>query len=283
MNAMSKLKLVTLSVALGIGCAAPIMAAPATAVPQEKTATGIATAIDPQYKTVSVKEFWGARRFNVANDCRVLLPNNPTASLADLRTGQKLVISYERDQGVLVAHQIAEKEMTFTGDIQSIDAAKHVMTVRNKAWDETYQIADDCKVVLHDEKSGTLSDAQPGDHVMVTFETPNGTQVAREIDQTSRVFTGTLTAIDQDERTLKAKTLLGTMKFNLGDDCKIVINGRTDGKLSDLRIGDQVVFNYEDARGVLVANRVGVGNTPSQESRPVVNNQNYGNPAMVSP
>ena len=64
---------------------------------------------------------------------------------------------------------------------------------------------------------------------------PNDRATAREIAQTSATFTGKLTAIDLGQKTLKARSLLDTKKFNVGDDCAIVANGKPDGKLSDLR------------------------------------------------
>ena len=69
----------------------------------------------------------------------------------------------------------------------------------------------------------------------MTYEVPNGKPTAREIAQTSETFTGDLTAIDLDQKTMKAKTMFATKKFNVGDDCAIVINGKPDGKLTDLQ------------------------------------------------
>ena len=69
-------------------------------------------------------------------------------------------------------------------------------------------------------------------------------------------FVGTVEAIDAETRTLKAEHLLTDRRFHLADDCPIVINGKPDGKLSDIRIGDTVMFNYENVDGVLVANRI---------------------------
>jgi hypothetical protein len=46
-------------------------------------------------------------------------------------------------------------------------------------------------------------------------------------------------------------------KFNLADGCRIVVANKPDASLRDLRIGDKVEFSYEDADGVLVANRIG--------------------------
>jgi hypothetical protein len=51
-------------------------------------------------------------------------------------------------------------------------------------------------------------------------------------------------------------------KFKLADECQIVVEGKSDAGLGGLRIGDQVAFSYEDADGVLVANRIGRDSIP---------------------
>src|SRR5208283_135208 len=107
-------------------------------------------------------------------------------------------------------------------------------------------------VMLRNEKPGNFADIHPGDHVTVTYEMPGGTPTVREIAQTSMAFTGTLTAIDLGAKTVKAKALFDTKKFNVADNCTIVINGKTDGKLSDLKPNDQLVFNYDQINGVNV-------------------------------
>ncbi len=120
----------------------------------------------------------------------------------------------------------------------------------------TFQIANDCGVELRGGKSGELADIQTGNHVTVTYETPDGRLTAWQIAQTSIEFTGTLTAIDLGEKTLKAKAAFSTKKFNVADNCAIVINGRTDGQLSDLKPNDKLVFSYDEINGVNVVNRI---------------------------
>jgi hypothetical protein len=105
----------------------------------------------------------------------------------------------------------------------------------------------------------------------VTYETPNDIATARQIAQTSESFAGTLTAIDLDERTVKAKTLFDTKKFNLVDNCAIVINGKTDARLSDLKPEDKLVFSYDEINGVNVVNRIALEDD-SAKSKAVVYN-----------
>ena len=85
---------------------------------------------------------------------------------------------------------------------------------------------------------------------------------ARQIAQTSATFNGSLTAIDLNDRTVKAKHAFGTKKFNLADNCAIIVNGKSDGKLRDLKPGDDLAFSYDVVNGVNVVTRIATVDTP---------------------
>jgi Cu/Ag efflux protein CusF len=251
----SMMTVLTVAIGLGSGGQAFCDRTPASAS-DEKTLNGVAISVDAADKAVLVKGLWGAKRFNVAEDCKVVNQDNTAASLAELRPGQRLEITYENAQGVLVAHQIRQNDWMLKGEVVAMDPAGHTLVVRHKALDKTFVIGPDCKVVLREGKAGTLADVRPGHRVTVTYEHPNGNSVAREIEQPSATFSGALTAIDLSERTLKAKEFLSAKTFQVGDDCKIVIAGQPNGKLSDLKLGDKLVFSYDDVSGVNVVNRI---------------------------
>jgi Cu/Ag efflux protein CusF len=146
--------------------------------------------------------------------------------------------------------------------IKAIDNDKHLLTLHQRALDKQIQFPAECKIVLRDGKTGTMADLRVGNHVTVTYETPGNTPTAREIAQTSILYTGSLTAIDLNDRTVKAKAMFANKKFNLADNCAIVINGRTDGKLEDLKPNDKLSFSYDEINGVNVVNRIGPADMP---------------------
>ena len=154
--------------------------------------------------------------------------------------------------------------MQYEGTVKSIDAQDHILTLHWPAWDKQLTIGQNCRVVLRDDRSGTLAQIHPGDHVTVTYETPAGQPTVRQIAQTSRHFTGTLTAIDLGERTIKAKSLFDTKKFNVADDCTIVINGKINGSLRDLRPDESLVLSYDKIDGINVVNRIAPANDKTQ-------------------
>jgi Cu/Ag efflux protein CusF len=130
------------------------------------------------------------------------------------------------------------------------------LTLKENMSTRNLVVAPDCAVVMNNDKPGMLSDLQIGDAVQVVYEPVNGSHMASRIEQKSEMFVGTVEAVDATTRTVKAKDFLSEKRFNLADDCPVVVNGKPDGSLGDLRIGDRVTFNYENTDGVLVANRI---------------------------
>jgi hypothetical protein len=228
---------------------------PAAARP-EKSYTGTVASVDPKDNTLEIKGFVLSKKFNLGAACDYVLLDKGAGTVNDLRLGEKVTVSYQDAHDVLIANRVEQQPMRFDGMVAAIDPDKHMLTLHRSVGDKELQIADDCKIVLRDEKPGTFADIHPGNHVTVTYETPSGTATAREIAQTSMEFTGTLTAIDLGEQTLKAKAMFGTKKFNVADNCAIVINGRTDGQLSDLKPNDKLVFSYDEINGINVVNRI---------------------------
>jgi predicted RNA-binding protein len=239
------------------GSAQMARAETAATAPHEKSMKGKVVAVNQVDKSVQVKGFLHTKRFNMANDCQVIFADKPAPAPAALRPGQKVEVKYENAQGVLVARRIVQHNQTYEGYIRSIDSTQHVLTVRRRMLDKDFRIANDCRVQLGDDRSGGLADLRPGHHITLVYETPDGSETVRQISLIGRTFNGTITAIDLNEQTLKARAFMGSKKFNLASNCRIVIDGKTDAALRDLRIGDRVAFNYEDVGGVLVANRVG--------------------------
>ncbi len=186
--------------------------------------------------------------------------------VGDLRPGEKVKVNYENVDGVLVADRVEQIPMRLEGMVATIDSGTHTLMLHRPTLDKRMEIAGDCKITLRDDKSGTLADIHPGNHVTVIYETPGGTPTARQIAQTSIEFTGALTAIDLGEKTVKARATFDTKKFNLADGCAIIVNGKLNGRLSDLRLNDDLVFSYDEINGINVVNRIAPAKTATTNS-----------------
>ena len=229
----------------------------------DQSYTGTVVAVDLQEHILNVRGFLFGKTFNLGEQCTYLLPNQVAGSLADLRPGEKIQVRYQNAHGVLVADRIAQVPMRYEGMVKAIDPVNRTLTVHVRALDRNFQIARACRVVLRNNQSGQLTDIQPGDHVTVTYETPGDHATARQIAQTSQTFTGALIALDLGERTVKASGALITKKFNLADHCAIVINGKLDGRLEDLKPNEKLELTYDAINGVNIVNRIGpAGESP---------------------
>lgn len=260
--------------------AAAVVAAAAdqttTAARPEKNYAGTVVSVNPAEHALDVRGFIFNKKFNLGDNCTYVLPGKPEGTIGDLRPGEKVTVNYQDASGVLVADRVQQEPMRYEGTVTAIDPEKHTMMVHFRVFDKAFQIPDDCAIVLRGEKSGALADIQTGDHVTVTYETPNDTLTARQIAQTSAIFTGTLTAIDLGERTVKAKALLDTKKFSLADNCAIVINGKADGQLSDLRPDENLVFSYHEVKGINIVNRIAPAEALKHSNSVVVNGPGFG-------
>ena len=65
---------------------------------------------------------------------------------------------------------------------------------------------------------------------------------------------------------MKASGALITKKFNLGDHCAIVINGKLDGRLEDLKPNEKLELTYDAINGVNIVNRIGTAGEPPVNS-----------------
>jgi len=72
-----------------------------------------------------------------------------------------------------------------------------------------------------------------------------------------KTYTGTVVTVDPKESLLDVSGFLFSHKqFNLGDTCTYTIVAQDSGAVGDLRPGQRVTVGYQDADGVLVADRV---------------------------
>lgn len=218
---------------------------------------GSIVAVDPQEKTVTVRGGLTTRTFNAGDNCQVVLEDKRRASLADLAAGQKVEVRYRKVQGIPIAQEVIQENRTFKGHITALDPAKRTISVKRGMFTRGFALANGATVIVKNDKAGSLENLRIGDTVTVIYQSDNDPLTAQRVEQKNPTFTGTIRAIDARTRTVTARSLMGEKKFHLANGCKIVVNGKTDAGLSDLRIGDRMSVSYEDADGVLVANRIG--------------------------
>jgi len=239
---------------------APTRAEEQTAQKQH-AANGTINAVDANQRAVKVKHLLLSRDFNLANDCAIAVGNKTQANMADLKPGMEVDVCYTDADGVRVATRIEQQKVSRTGSIQAMDTRNRMLTLDQGAFTKHFRIGDDCRYVMNDNKTGTLNDLKVGQRVTISCVKNGDVLEALKIEQPHATFVGTLNAIDADAATVKAKHLLSNQRFSLGDDCRIVINGKPEGKLRDLRLGEKVAIDYRDVNGVYVATRIAPAQT----------------------
>ena len=236
-------------------------AATAPVAKPEATYTGTVISVDPKESVLEVRGLlpFSHKQFNLGDTCTYTIVGQDSGAVGDLRPGQRVTVGYQDANGVPVADRVTQQPMRYEGMVKAIDAKAQTLTLHVGIMDKTFQLPADCAVSLRGDKTGTVGDIQTGDHVTVTYEVPEGKATAREIAQTSATFTGDLTAIDLGQKTIKAKATFSTKKFEVGNDCAIVVNGKPDGKMTDLRPGESLTISYDEVNGVNIINRIAPG------------------------
>ncbi len=267
MNTIRTLGILVLTVALPQGLEAAQQPAGTN---HEKCWRGTVSAIDTRDNTIAVKRAWLTKKFNVGEHCAITAIGKKEAALTDLRPGERVRIRYQNAEGVLVADRIAERALHYRGTVSAIDQQNGTVTMEQAPLyrpfraPERFHTAKDCEVTLWNGHAGTLAELHPGDRISVTYERPDGSPTAYRIEEKSRTLVGAVDAIDLSARTVKARQTLGETKFNLGDDCRIVVNGEKAGQLKDLALGRSYQFTYEQVNGVNVLERI----APAQAGKP---------------
>ncbi|MGC9941851.1 MAG: hypothetical protein ABSE48_08440 [Verrucomicrobiota bacterium] len=199
-----------------------------------------------------------SKKFDMGATCTYSFLGNPHGTSEGLHAGQQVKVSYQTADGELAADRVEQQSLTYTGYVKAVDSKARTITVASGGFSmsKQFKFIDGCKVSLRGEKTGTFDDIQVGNYVTLTYETPSGLPTIQRISQSGEQFTGSLTAIDLDEKTLKAKSMFDSKSFHVGAHCVIVTKGKAGGKLSDLKPEDKLVFTFDQIDGVNVVNRI---------------------------
>jgi hypothetical protein len=239
----------------------PAEDASTNAFPQ-KSYSGTVVSVDVKERTLGMQGFFSSKTFNLGDNCAFVFVDKGAGAISDLRPGQRLGIVYQEVHGVLVADRITQEAMNYEGTIKACDQTARLLTFHGRGRDKVFRIAPDCRVVIRGDKTGSLADIQPGHYVTATYETPDNKPTVRKIAQTSEVYSGTVTAVEPDAKTVRVKSVYDAKKFILADNCAIVVGDKINGLLTELKPNDKLVVSYDEINGVNVANRMALTQTP---------------------
>jgi len=145
---------------------------------------------------------------------------------------------------------------TIRGQVQRVDADHHQLVLKDKQGHEwTLQIGRDAKVRLNDKES-RLTDLKQGDLVAVTCDRMARDIRVREKDQGGHGVRGRVQSVDADQNQLVIKDREGKERMIRANQNTRIHRGDREGKLSDLKAGDEVFVAYDQQGDTLTARAI---------------------------
>src|SRR5262249_36323750 len=136
--------------------------------------------------TVTAQTWSHSREFYVGSTCAIATPDHVNASLMDLRAGEKIKVHYQTQGNMRIAHRIEVVPLYLTGTVLAVDSKDRMLTVEEKLHHRTLRVARNCKVILANDRPGTLADLAPGSRVLVAYDAPGAPPRAYRIEELSQ-------------------------------------------------------------------------------------------------
>jgi Cu/Ag efflux protein CusF len=143
------------------------------------------------------------------------------------------------------------------GTIRAVNPDKGEIVVKGILSDSTYELNKDARLCL-DGKKAKVGDLHEGDHVTIEFLKAGDNRLrAAEVRALRKATetTGTVRGAMSEKNQLILKGILKDTTYQMEKDAMVWINGK-EGKLADLREGDQVRITYEQRGDQLMAAEV---------------------------
>lgn len=85
---------------------------------------------------------------------------------------------------------------------------------------------------------------------------PSSAQSGASSAQQDLRFSGTVSAVDPTAQTVTVKAMVRSKTFHLAADAQIMVEGKSNATLGDLKVGDRVEVTYRDQDNTSVAQRI---------------------------
>ncbi len=148
------------------------------------------------------------------------------------------------DEAKADARNQANAQDTFKGTVQSVDANRDQIVVRDaKNHDQTFQIARDAKVRV-DDKEARAADLKEGDRVEVTYRREAQNVLASQGEKAGEFASGRVERVSADNNQIVLKGHDGQERtFQVAQNAQVRV-GNKEGKLADVKEGDHAVVAY---------------------------------------
>jgi uncharacterized protein YrzB (UPF0473 family) len=211
----------------------------------EQTATGTVKSVSAKDNQFVLNIKGQTLTLRLADGAKIRV-GDKDAEIGNLKEGDQVTATYR-----MQARAVRSVDGTHAyGEIKSISADRDKFVLKDQAGKEfTFQINKDAKVRLGD-KEGKIDDLKTGETVVVGYAKEGDQLMARHIrcrqaGQATHLTHGELKSIAAAKNQFTLKDSRGNERtFNLAKDAKVRVGDR-EGKLADLKEGDQVNVAYQ--------------------------------------
>jgi len=150
--------------------------------------------------------------------------------------------------------QMWTREKSYSGNLVSVDPANKVIKVQKYLFHKSFVLGDNCAFALGDKSSASLGDFRPGQQVNVSYVDAHGVLVADRVAQEEMLFYGQVR--EMNTGTITVRNVGGTKTFAIPANCNVLLQRNARGRLTDVKLGDQVTIVYEVPSGQLMARKI---------------------------
>jgi hypothetical protein len=148
---------------------------------------GTVHAVDAKAGTVTMAEaplrkpFRAPRTFGVPGDCRVIRRDGGRGTLADLKPGDLVAVTYDLQAGSPVAYRVEGRSVTFVGAVDAIDLSARTVKAKDMLVEKRFVLAHSCQIIGSGEQPGDLKELALGQKYLFTYQEVNGVNVVDRI------------------------------------------------------------------------------------------------------
>src|SRR5262249_1640890 len=148
---------------------------------EDRVFTGTVKELKADTHQLTVAHGIASRHFEIAGDCRVVLKDDKTGRLEDLKPGHLVRVIYEEPGKAPVTHQIEQRSASDTGTLTAIDGSARTLKAQRGLSERKFSLADNSKIVINGKLGGSLTDLRLGEKVTLNYDDVDGVLVVNRV------------------------------------------------------------------------------------------------------
>ena len=227
---------------------------------QEAILKGIIFAIDIEKGILTLENNGRYTSYIFDDGVSVVYEGIRFATVRDLQIGDEIQLQVENNKLVKITLVKPYRASDFKGNVVAISIADKIITIVTTEMTPTaYRVTDKTEYLIPNVVRPTVADVQVGDQVQFTVDGTNIVKLEVTTRSTDDLIKGQLININTALKLLTIETTakeLKTYKYN--DTLEIYIDKNSNGKLSDLFVGDHITLTIDknDLKRITIHNTI---------------------------